>query len=512
MLGGFGWSSVFLLVTRLSAVAAVPIVLHGLTPDLYAVWVIAGALVMIQSLFDLGVASAVVRYVATAAAGSEGGRSAIVLLARRAMTFYTLLSLAVFLPLWFGASEIAGVMHVLKHAEVAQAVVIIRWAAIAFVLTNVALVAAAILQGIDRVAASYRDQTLGWLLYLPLLLIGMRLVSNAQAVGLAWVGAYAVQTMLLTRSLVLGIRAVPDGPARAPGLAEMLSFGGQWQLSAWADFATFQLPRFLAGAALSSGDVVTIDIAIRAAQFAVAPLFAFYPVVLPRAAALLAHSGLPALRSFVQQYYASGILLVLLSVCVLLPVEVPVLAVWTGRPASSFSPVVAAAVLIGTVAHASTGLLSSVLLARGDVRPVMRYKGRQLALAAILLAVAAPLGVVPVSLAISVSLLVPALAFNVVTARRLGVNGPVTRGGIRRRMSTFAVAQIALPMTIVVTARSALGSWQLLGLVLLADISCLVAAGSLLLGRPVLRLYGFGPDKSPDALPPLRVGDHLAKK
>src|ERR1700693_4154408 len=105
MLHGFGWSTAYLIVTRASAVAAVPIVLHGLGSDLYAVWVLAGALVLIQSLFDLGVASALVRYVALAAAGESGSRASVLIITRRALVFYLLLSTAAFLPLWFGAES-----------------------------------------------------------------------------------------------------------------------------------------------------------------------------------------------------------------------------------------------------------------------------------------------------------------------------------------------------------------------------------------------------------------------
>jgi O-antigen/teichoic acid export membrane protein len=311
----------------------------------------------------------------------------------------------------------------------------VRWAAVAFVLTNIALVAACVLQGIDRVGAAYRDQTVGWLLYLPLLLAGMNSGSHAQAVGVAWVGAYAVQTLLLSRSVTIGIRSLPRGCARVPGIGEMLSFGGRWQVSAWADFATFQLPRFIAGVALSSGALVSLDVAIRAGQFLVAPLFAFYPTVLPKAASLLVRGGARALRSFLQPFYSAGVLLVLAGVCVFIPIEVPLLAVWTGRPTSAFDPFVVAAILIGTAAHASTGLLSSALLARGEVNPLLLYKGRQLALAAILLAVAAPIGLLAVAIAMCLSLLLPALAFNLRSARELGLKGPLASTRARLSMA-----------------------------------------------------------------------------
>jgi O-antigen/teichoic acid export membrane protein len=492
MLHGFGWSAAFLTVTRASAIVAVPIVLHGLGPDLYAVWVLAGALVMIQSLFDLGVASAVVRYVALAAAAADGARSSVMVIARRAMIFYLLLSAAVFLPLWFGANAIAGLVHFLKPSEIAPAVVIVRWAAVAFVLTNIALVAASVLQGIGRVGASYRDQTVGWLLYLPLLLVGMGLASHAQAVGAAWVGAYAVQTLLLLGSLTVAIRRLPQGSATVPRYSEMLSFGVRWQSSAWADFATFQLPRFIAGVALSSGDLVTLDLAIRAGQFVVAPLFAFYPTVLPRAASLLARGGAGALRSFLQPYYSIGVFLVVVGACVFIPLEVPLLAVWTGRATSAFNPLVVAAILIGTAAHASTGLLSSARLACGDVNAVILYKGRQLILAAILLAVATPMGLLPVAIALCLSLMLPAVAFNLRSAGVLGLARPLESMHTRWRLAAFCLAQVAIPMALVVGVGSALASWQLLGLVTLAALICLALGALLLVGRGPARRYWLG--------------------
>lgn len=511
MLHGFGWSAAFLTVTRASAIAAVPIVLHGLGPNLYAVWVLAGALVMIQSLFDLGVASAVVRYVALAAA-ADGARSCVIVVARRAMVFYLLLSALVFLPLWFGAEAVVGLVHFLKPSELAAAVVIVRWAAVAFVLTNVALVAASVLQGINRVGVAYRDQTVGWILYLPLLLGGMSLGSHAQAVGAAWVGAYAVQTVLLSRSLIVGVRRLPRGSARVPGFGEMLSFGSRWQVSAWADFATFQLPRFIAAVALSSGDVVSLDVAIRAGQFAVAPLFAFYPTVLPRAASLLARGGPQALRSFLRPYYSVGVVLVVVGVCAFIPVEVPLLAVWTGRPTSAFNPLVVAAILIGTAAHASTGLLSSARLARGDVNAVMLYKGCQLVLAAILLTVATPIGVLPVAIAMCLALSLPAVAFNLRSAKVLGLGRPLASMHTRWRLAAFALAQVAIPTALVVGVGSALAAWQLLGLVTATALTCLVLEGLLLVGRAPTARYRWALAQWHTAASPPPTADHLARK
>jgi O-antigen/teichoic acid export membrane protein len=510
ILHGFSWSAAFLLVTRASTLIAVPIVLHDLGADLYAVWVLAGSLVTIQSLFDLGVASALVRYVAVAAAADA--RSAVVIVARRAMIFYLFLSVIVVVPVWFGAGAMVDLVHFLKPNEHGEAVAITRWAVVAFALTNVTLVIASVLQGIDRVGVAYRDQTLSWLLYVPLLVIGMSVVSHAQAVGLAWVVIYTLQILLLSRSLARGIRGVPKGVTEVPRFSQMLSFGGRWQVSAWADFVTFQLPRFIAGLTLSSGDLVSLDVAIRAGQFVVAPLFAFYPTVLPRAASLLGRDGGVALRRFLQRFYSIGVPAVIVGVSVFVPLEVPAVATWTGRSVSTFNPLVGAAILIGTAAHASTGLLTSALMARGDINPVVLYKGRQLLLAVILLAVAAPIGVVAVAIALGVSLALPAVTFNMHAARAFGLDSPLQPMRKHWRLIAYALAQIAIPTAIVVYVGSAVEAWQLLILTILAAMVCL-ALGVLLLGyrlvtwRYWLRVVAFRPRGSSAA-----AVDHLAKK
>jgi O-antigen/teichoic acid export membrane protein len=512
MLHGFGWSTMYLVVTRASALVAVPVVLHDVGSDLYAVWVLAGALVMIQSLFDLGVASAVVRYVAHAASAEGGARASVLIIARRAMIFYLLLSAAVFLPMWFYARNLVGLVNFLKPDEVAAAVVIMRWAAVAFVLTNIVMVAASVLQGINHVGASYRDQTIGWLLYLPLLVVGMRVVPHAQALGIAWVGAYTVQMLLLLRSLIAGMRSVSPGFSDTPGVGEMLAFGSRWQVSAWADFATFQLPRFIAGVALSSGDVVSLDVAIRAALFVVAPLFAFYPTVLPKTASLLARGGEPALRAFLQPYYSIGLSLVVIGVSVFIPVEVPALAAWTGRATNTFDPLVVAVILIGTAAYASTGLLSSAQLARGEITPILIYKGRQLLLAVVLLPLAALLGLLPVAVALSISLFLPAIAFNLRTAKELGLGTPLRSRRTRWSLAGFALMQVAIPMTLVLGVGDALRSWQLLGLVSLAALSSLLIGGFLLVSRVLARDYRSGLAPWRAAAAPTSIADHLARK
>jgi O-antigen/teichoic acid export membrane protein len=405
-----GWSGAFLLVSRLSSVLAVPLVLHSLGPALYGVWVVGGALIMIQGLFDLGIGAALVRFVAVVAA--RGSRHSVLVVFRRALLFYIGLSIAIGVPLWVWASEIAALMPSVHASTEDQAALLVRYVAVSFALTNVTLVLASLLQGVDRVDAAYRGQTLGWLAYVPLLAIGIHLDGAAQAVGLAWVFSYALQLALLSASTWAAVAELPTRHAPVPSWGQMFSLGGWWQLSSWADFATFQLPRLAGGFVLSANSLVALDVALRAAQLVVAPLFAVYPIVLPAAAKAWTLQGVEGLRAFVDRWFLPVAITLWLFATTFIPLEIPSLVAWTGRPEDSFNLWLNASVLLGVVAHASTGLFSSARLAAGNISPVLRYKKQQLALALVLIPPALFGGSAAVGLALGVALALPALAFD----------------------------------------------------------------------------------------------------
>jgi hypothetical protein len=219
-----------------------------------------------------------------------------------------------------------------------------------------------------------------------------------------------------------------------------------------------------------------------------------------------------ALRSFLQRFYGVGVLLVIVGACVFMPIEVPLLAVWTGRATSAFNPLVVAAVLIGTVAHASTGLFTSALLARGEVNKLLAYKGWQLLLATALLAVATPIGLLPVAIALCVSLTLPAVVFNRRSAQELGLGAPMASKRVRWSLAAMALAQISIPITLILVLRSTISSWQMLGLVIVAAAICLAAAGALLVSHLPARRYWSTLVSWPPATPSPPAADHFVRK
>jgi O-antigen/teichoic acid export membrane protein len=469
---GVAWSGIFLVVTRLSSVAAVPLVLHRLGPDLYAAWVLAGSLVLIQSLVDLGVSGALLRFAAAAAA--HDSRPALMVVLGRSLAIYGGLSVAIGLPMWIWAHDLAGLLPYLHGEKIDQAAVIVRYAAIAFGLTNLTLVLASVLQAVGRVDSSYRAQTIGWLPYLPLLYLGFETLSKPAAVGMAWVGTYTIQLILLTIPSIRALRGLGTHDAPTASWREMLSLGGRLQVSSWADYATFQLPRLIGGLALTNAQLIDIDLAIRAAQVVVGPMFAFFPVVLPSVAKEWKEAGAEGVGRFLARWTTPLVVACVLGTVAFLPLEDAVVAVWTGRSLSAFDAWLGAIVLLGFVGHASTGLLSSALLALGDVGPVVRYKAGQLAGAAVLLVPGALLGPRWLGLALTLALLLPALWFNRLAMRRLRVHLPGRDAPIWRRLATGAVAAGAAALAVTAVLRGDVSPTALLAISLPPTAACVL--------------------------------------
>jgi O-antigen/teichoic acid export membrane protein len=442
LLIGSGWSAATIVASRVCSIVSVPLILHELGAPLYGVWVLAGTVLMAQGLVDLGVGAAVLRF--SSAAATAGSGAALRVVTRRALIFYAVLSAVIAVPAIALARPLAESLPHLSASGTDDAVLLIRYAALAFSITNLALVFGAVLQGMDRVGAAFRAQTIGWILYLPAITIGFAAGLGVHAIGLAWGVCFITQLVLSAVPAIRGLRHAGDATAEIPTWRDMLSLGGRWQVAAWADFATFQLPRVLGVGFLSSAQLVQLDVALRAGQLVVSPLFAFFPVVLPAAASVSAKGGVPGLKRWLDPLYVRGAIAVALVAAASAPLIAPLLAAWTGEPADSFSPVVTSAILLGIVAHASTGLLSNVLLARGEITAVLWLKWPQLIIAAVLLVPAAMIGVEAVAVALALALTAPALVFNRSVAARFGLMRPVeTLGGPLRVVALLLL--VALP-------------------------------------------------------------------
>lgn len=436
-------------MTRASTVAAVPLVLSHVGDDIYAAWVMAGTLVMAQGLVDFGVASATIRYVAVSAA--QGSRRAVIGALRSSAVFYAGLSILVSGLLFGLAHELVGLVPFLRDgADRTDATALVRYAAVAFVLTNAVLLLSAFVQGLGRVDAAFRGQTLGWLTFVPVLAAGLVADGSVDALGLSWLIAYGLQLVLLAfeaRRALAGLAAGDDG-APAPRLRDLVSLGARWQVSAYADFATFQVPRLLAGVTLTSAEVVALDLAMRGAQLAVSPFFAVYPLVLPAAASVSVREGEEGIGERLSRWAPALAAAVVMTAAVATPLLPPLISVWSGVALADIDRTMCALVLVGVLAHAATGPLTSALLAIGEVGAIIQYKLAQLLLAITLLAVASLSGVVALAAALAVALTLPAGVFLRRTCGRFGSIGTRLKEIAWPRLLAAACACALVPLLV----------------------------------------------------------------
>ena len=405
---GAGWSGAYLLASRLSTLAAVPILVDQLGVDLYAVWVLGTTFIFSQGLLDFGCAAAVVRFAAVGKA--DESRGVVLSVLARGGLFYFILSLAS-VALWLAAPSLVDSLTYIDRSEADGAVTLLRYIAVAFAATNLTLLVSATLQGLGRVDASYRAKTAGAALYLPLLLIGLEVLDAPQAAGISVLGMYALELVLAGVVLVRELARTREGAGAPPPIREMFRVGVRWQVSSWADFATFQLPRIITAVSGSSQSALVVDLALRYGQAITTPLFAFYPVVLPIATTTWSKEGREGVGRLLQRYVDRAATVVLVAAALAIPLAAATIEVWAGVSLTTGEAAAAMAIALGMVAYACTGVFSSALLAVDALGDVVRYKGAQLTLAVALLFAASSLGITAVGIALALALAIPATWF-----------------------------------------------------------------------------------------------------
>jgi O-antigen/teichoic acid export membrane protein len=275
----------------------------------------------------------------------------------------------------------------------------------------------------------------------------------------------------------------------------MLRLGGQWQVSAWADFASFQLPRLAAGLLLSSAALVDVDLATRLAQVATAPLFAVWPLVLPEATTVWSRGGDRALAETLARWVRRGGIVLVAATAAAVPLAAPAIAVWVGRSIREVDAVLAGTVLLGFALHAWTGLFSSALLAVGRIRHVMWYKASQLMLGLVLVPTAAAFGNARlVGLALGATLALPAVWFISRAARELSTPLAPRGSGVPGSAAGVAAATFIAPALALWAARSDSAP--------IAFLACAAAAGAAVVTTSVWWLRATRPapvNQSPDS-------------
>jgi O-antigen/teichoic acid export membrane protein len=286
-----------------------------------------------------------------------------------------------------------------------------------------------VLQGLGRVGDAFMPQTVGSLLTIPSLLAALALWSAPDALGVSMIVTYGVPFLIMVPLIWRAVSAVEAREDAVPTVREMVRVGGWWQVSSWADFGTFQAPRIAAAFALPAIDTVLIDLALRAGQAAATPIYAFLPLITPRSAQAYESGGREAVTSSVRRWISWGLPAWALWSIVVVPLSPWLIARWGSLDhLTTAQELGTALIVLGVLAHASTGVLTSVLLAISDLQLVARYKAMQLVVVLCCLAVGGAIGPLPLCVGIALALAVPAAWFNARAAREIGVAGRLQWG------------------------------------------------------------------------------------
>lgn len=360
-------------LSRLVALAVTPLLVVVLGLSLYGFWAIAMVLVGSQSLIDLGLGTALVRYSAEVAAHRD--RQSLRRLVRLGLVGYAIVSavfaaavlpLAHLLPQWLGVPP----------ASRPAATLLVYGVTVLFALSNALVVFTGALQGLQRL------DVVGWAT-----LAGQ--CAYAGGVALTWARGwgiwgllaaqcllYAVPLCWLSRLLATQLRGwspIPEpGAEEGPSLPTLLSFGGRAQIVAGVDAALAQLPRLVAAALLGSAAAGRVDLALRIPTAVMgAPSQALLQPLLPAFTRLRRSPGSAlALLARALRLLAA----VLGPLTLALAAAGPTLVVWwVGNPGMGLaSPLRWAAV--GTLGYGFAGLANSAALGSGRAALAVRWR------------------------------------------------------------------------------------------------------------------------------------------
>ena len=485
MVGGVASGATMIIVLRAVGLLAVPLLLHILTLPLYGVWTIAGTLINSQSLFDLGFATGVARFMAEAHAHEDRGMARRLVV--RGLATYGVLSVlfaaAILpfvseLPRWLGVPE----------PQQGQARTIFIATVWLFGITNVTAVFSAALQGLQRVTLSNLAVVGSQVVYVPLLLATS--LAGWGVVGLVW-ATIALSLFQATALCVATFVYFPHGEesTAALSLGKMLNFGIGVQANAVAEFVASQGPRFVTGIALGAAAAGRLDLAMRLPLAGTALALTILPPLMPAAARLWAQGDGPSLASlYVRATRYLAFLTVAPLLCIFL-VGPWLTEKWLGIAANGLDTPIRL-LAIALLAKTLGGVATTTAIGAGAVGLVFRYRAILLVITAIPLLVASRAGIDGITAAMTLGSVVSLLYL---TARmstvvlRTGRDGAVW--SLATAIGAAMIAGVASTSARVILADSTAG-FVASALVAIAVFGFLSARLGLISGRDFHDLIG----------------------
>jgi len=356
--------------------AVTPRVLAALGPERFGFWSILLAFGGSLAALDLGLGVAVTR--AVARLQHAGGRAALTSMLRRAALLQGLVACLL------GGVALAlapALLHLFKvpTAWLAEARLALVLAVGAFVLSTLSNLFLAGLQGLQRMDKAVPFAVPAALGLGAAVLWGTRRAQPLvalTAVQLAYAGvtllAYALVLARMVRRDVDEASAVPAVADRGVALGELLRLGGWVQVNSLLALLQAQVDKFILGALVALAPVASYELGARVTAAVMIPPLIFVGSLLPafsRAAAEDSRAGMLALyRAALDPHFA----LTLGIAGAVIALAPWILAAWLGTPPpGALACLVALAV--AQTGYAVTGVASTVVRARGDLRLEFLY-------------------------------------------------------------------------------------------------------------------------------------------
>jgi len=355
--GSYLWSAILLVIS-------VPILVGGLGPARYGVFVLATLVLGYAALLDFGLTPAVVRAIAMHQAASD--RAALSAIVGTALTLFMVLGIVVGAMLFiFTPLLVRHLLHLPPGLE-GDATFVLELTSVGFACNLALTLFLAVPQGVQRLDV-FATRTI----FLATLSAAAQIAAVKLGLGLRGVvvATLAVNLLALPIFVVLALRLMPNVSFRPRlqgwALRQLAGFGSMKFISQVAWLATFQLDRVIVAALLPIAQVAYYAVPVSITQKFTLVQASFATAVFPAASELHAVGATDRLQRL---YLSAQKLMLVLTLGLVIPVALlahPLMSTWIGPAFGDASAAILAVLAVGYGLTLLTGVPALIADATG---------------------------------------------------------------------------------------------------------------------------------------------------
>jgi O-antigen/teichoic acid export membrane protein len=433
---GFAYSAIL-------AVVITPILVHGLGPVYYGIFAISAAALGFVGILDLGMGTALVRFVSSSVGRGEVEEPRKLVQASAA--FYAIVGLVGFAIMLVLALAFAPALFHLNARELSVARFALVVSGAAFVFDTVARAFSSIPLALQRggISAGSRmvNGTIGAVLTIAIVELGL---------GLRWlVGAYALfDTAWFVVAMIVARRVLPGLSLRPvwdmPRIRRLMTFSGWVFLANISAFVIFQFDRLMLGALDSVSAVTYYAVPSSMASYLLAATTSVALIVIPATGDLIARGEfVPVERLYRRATRLCALFVASFGIPAMIFAH-PLLDVWLGRHFASRSTATLQVLVLTFVFFSLTVVPYNMLVAGGFPRIVGLLNLTMAAVNVILIFVLIPpYGATGAAFAYLISILLFPLFIWYAETRVLGFERPRWLSIVWRVLPALAVQLVA---------------------------------------------------------------------